>query len=339
MKLRIILILTVFLAVGCQAMSSSSEQPPRIAFVSDRDGKSEIYIMDRDGSNVTNLTGNEGDNDMMPTWSSEAHAFAFVSKEDKGGFSIRRMNIDGSESTVLSEKPPLVPIPLVWDPTGEWLAFGSQAAADVYVISANGETVRNLSDLKGRDDFQTWSPDGKSLLFTSSREGNLAIYRVDIDGGEPVRLTALGGNSSRPDWSPDGSKIAFMADHDGGDVEIYVIGVEGGNVVRLTNSKGFDGYPAWSPDGSKIAFSSLRDGDNEIYAMNADGSEQVNLTNSPDSQEAIRGDFAWSPDGRQILYHSDKTGNADIYVMDADGQNQTNLTNNPAMDFSSIWVQ
>ena len=170
MKSRIMLTLIVTsLMMGCQATSSPSELPPRIAFVSDRDGNAEIYIMDRDGSNLTNLTHNEGGNDAMPTWSPQANAFAYVTKKDKGGFTIRRMNIDGSEQTVLSEKPPLIPIPLVWNPTGEWLAFGSEAAADVYVISATGETLRNLSDFKGRDDFQTWSPDGESLLFTSSR--------------------------------------------------------------------------------------------------------------------------------------------------------------------------
>jgi Tol biopolymer transport system component len=333
-----ILIVTGLL-MGCQAATSPVEPPLRITFVSNRDGNAEIYIMDHDGSHLTNLTHNDSGNDALPTWSHAANAFAFVTKADKGGFTIRRMNIDGSDQVILSQKPPLIPIPLVWNSTGEWLAFGSEAAADVYVISATGDTVRNLSNFAGRDDFQSWSPDGQSLLFTSSREGNLAIYRVGVEGGEPTRLTELGGNSSRPAWSPDGRKIAFMADYDGGDVEIYVMGADGGNVVQLTDSRGFDGYPAWSPDGVKIAFSSLRDGDNEIYVMNVDGSEQSNLTRNPDSQEAIRGDFAWSPDGRKILYHSDKTGNADVYVMDAAGGNQTNLTRNPAMDFSAIWVQ
>jgi TolB protein len=114
---------------------------------------------------------------------------------------------------------------------------------------------------------------------------------------------------------------------------------DGGNVTRLTESEAFDGYPNWSPDGKKIAFLSGRDGDAEIYVMNPDGSDQTNLTNSPDSQESLQGDFSWSPDSKQILFHSNQSGDVEVYVMDADGSNPTNLTNNPATDFSSIWVR
>jgi TolB protein len=73
--------------------------------------------------------------------------------------------------------------------------------------------------------------------------------------------------------------------------------------------------------------------------MNADGSEQINLTRSPASEESVQGDFAWSPDGTQIMFHSDRNGDVDIYVMDADGNNSMNLSNSPGTDFGSIWVR
>jgi len=316
MKSRIILILMlVGLTVGCQ-VASPPEQPPRIAFVSDRDGNSEIYMMDRDGSNLTNLTRNENNNDMMPTWSPQANAFAFVSKKDKGGFTIRRMNIDGSELTVLSEKPPLVPIPLVWDPTGEWLAFGSQAAADVYVISATGETVRNLSDLKGRDDFQTWSLDGQSLFFTSSREGNLAIYRVDVDGGEPVRLTELGGNSTQPDWSPDGLEIVFAF------VDQLAIKVLDSHwvLIQARECGGvdcIDDLPRWTPTGDQVLFRRTSAGAlylNGLWVM-------IPHTGRPNEVKLVDNAlwFDWSPDGHKIVY----TDSEKIFVMNADGSGKT----------------
>ncbi len=109
-------------------------------------------------------------------------------------------------------------------------------------------------------------------------------------------------------------------------------------MTRLTESQGFDGFPAWSPSGGQIALLSARDGNPEIYIMNADGSSQLNLTNTPVFQESVQGDFAWSPDGTQILYHSDQSGNIDVYVMNADGSNKVNLTNDPGTDFGSIWV-
>ncbi len=88
-----------------------------------------------------------------------------------------------------------------------------------------------------------------------------------------------------------------------------------------------------------MAVTSHRDGDSEIYVVNADGSEPRNLTNNPNSKDAVRGDFVWPPDGSQILFHTNRDGNVEVYVMVADGSNQTNLTRNPATDFSAIWVQ
>jgi dipeptidyl aminopeptidase/acylaminoacyl peptidase len=83
----------------------------------------------------------------------------------------------------------------------------------------------------------------------------------------------------------------------------------------------------------RIAFVSRRDGNSEIYVMNADGSNQTNLTNNP----ADDYDLAWSPDGRQIAFSSWRNGNRDIYVMNADGSNQTRLTTNPADDNRPVW--
>ena len=94
----------------------------------------------------------------------------------------------------------------------------------------------------------------------------------------------------------------------------------GDEPVGLTDL-GSDQNPAWSPDGSQIAFDSGRDGDRDIYVMNADGSDVRNLTD-----ESSRNDWrpAWSPDGKRIAFVSDS--DHDIYVMNADGSNITQLT-------------
>lgn len=83
----------------------------------------------------------------------------------------------------------------------------------------------------------------------------------------------------------------------------------------------------------KIAFYSNRDGNYEIYAMSADGSSQVRLTNNA----ATDSDPVWSPDGTKISFYSDRAANYEIYVMDADGTSQTRLTNNAASDFTPSW--
>ena len=83
----------------------------------------------------------------------------------------------------------------------------------------------------------------------------------------------------------------------------------------------------------KIAFTSIRDGNGEIYVMDADGSNQINLTGNP----AQDFDPSWSHDGSKIAFMSNRDGNWEIYEMDADGSNQTNLTSNSADDRVPSW--
>ena len=94
-----------------------------------------------------------------------------------------------------------------------------------------------------------------------------------------------------------------------------------------------DGSPAWSPDGSRLAFYSERDGNAEIYVMNADGSGVTRLTGT----SADEGYPAWSPDGRTISFDSDRDGNFDVFAMNADGSNVRPLTRDKARDVSATW--
>ena len=94
-----------------------------------------------------------------------------------------------------------------------------------------------------------------------------------------------------------------------------------------------DGSPSWSPDASRIIFYSERDGNAEIYVMDADGGNQKRLTDTPSDE----GYPMWSPDGSRITFDSDRDGNFEIYAMDADGSGVRRLTNHPARDVSASW--
>lgn len=94
-----------------------------------------------------------------------------------------------------------------------------------------------------------------------------------------------------------------------------------------------DGSPSWSPDGSRIVFYSEREGNAEIYVMDADGGNQKRLTSTPSDE----GYPMWSPDGGTITFDSDRDGNFEIYAMNTDGSGVRRLTNHPARDVSASW--
>ena len=137
------------------------------------------------------------------------------------------------------------------------------------------------------------------------------------------------------------AQIAFSSNRDG-NFEIYVMDADGGNLRRLTNNPAGDHSPSWSPDGKRIVFLSDRDGHvdlqhgaphPDIYVMDADGSNQRNLTNNPHDDRSP----SWSPDGNRIAFMSERDGDYDIYVMGADGTNQQNLSNHPLGDRDPSW--
>jgi len=190
------------------------------------------------------------------------------------------------------------------------------------------------------------------IAFYSERDGNAEIYLMNADGSTQVRLTDNAADDMTPDWSPDGKRLVFASDRDDPNpvkcfpqcsYEIYTMDVDSagrgsGDQRRLTDPPASDYHPTWSPDGAdeyirQIAFTSERDGNQEIYVMEADGSHPRRLTNDP------AGDMrpSWSPDGTQIAFNSMRDGNWDIYVMNSDGSNQRPLTTSAAWEFFPTW--
>lgn len=171
-------------------------------------------------------------------------------------------------------------------------------------------------------------------FFYAKRSSTVAATNASAD---PLRLTSAIANDWHPDYAPDGSRIAFASNRDGA-TEIYTMrAADGSDVRRLTFNTTEDDCPQWSPDGTRIAFQSRRDGQMEIYLMNADGSNQINLSNQPGEDTRP----AWSPDSTRLVYGSntiDKPENFEIYTMRAaDGSDKTRLTDHPNFDNDAVW--
>jgi Tol biopolymer transport system component len=190
---------------------------------------------------------------------------------------------------------------------------------DLFTVKADGSDLTQLTTGREFEQHPTWSPDGKSILFTRGEVmTNIDIYVMGEDGSDPRRLTEHPERDNLPAWSPDGSQIAFVSQRDG-DVAVWVMDADGQNKRKLV--KGRD--PAWSPDGSQIAFVSGQfDDSDEIYLIRADGTDRRQLT------ENKKFDWfpAWSPSGDRLVFCSERSGGQELILATAEGAGQTRVT-------------
>lgn len=234
--------------------------------------------------------------DGAPSWSPDGTEIAYFSEQPDGNADLFVMNADGTRVRRLTETADDEGGP-AFSPDGSSVAFDTDRDGnfEIYVVGADGTGLRRVTDHPGRDVAPAWSPDGRSLVFMSDRERpEFDVFRVDVDGTGLVRLTRDGSN-----WFPQFAPVApeRIAMHVWRDV--HVLDLATSELTRLTTAPGDGMYPTWSPDGSQIAFMSARNGRTEIFAMNADGSDQRRLV-SMATGSAI--DPRWSPAGTHIVF-------------------------------------
>ena len=231
---------------------------PKILFVSDRGNSKDIWIMKSNGQEPKNLTKSRKTNEETPTASPKGIHMTF--------------SADGGENKA------------------RW----------TYIMSLDGKgKPRNITKGEGESN-PVWSPTGTEIAYTALAGKSLSIYILSlwnwapqisvkaIETAEPFNVTDAPSTDTHPAWSPDSGKIAFSSNIDG-DLEIHTMDVvldkpdpeNPPGLLQLTKNEVVDWQPSWSPDGTKIAFSSKRDGNWEIYIMDTNGQNQVNLTNNP----------------------------------------------------------
>ena len=259
----------------------------RIAFTSQRDGDEEwaIYIMDADGGNPSKLT--EG---RTPAWL----------------------------------------------PDGERIGFALHG--DIWIIDSDGTNRQNLT--RGRIKFlggsPAWSPTGTKIAYSALGAVSYDIFVMDADGRNSENLTQDQHYSLEPSWSPYGNRVIFgtwkgLNPPFGDETNLFVIDANGGNRRNLTmNPRGKNASPSWSPDGKKIAYkASPKPGlwfpPHNIYVMNADGTNQVMLTE--EGRWVYEWHPTWSPDSKKIAFAKQTPdGFRDIFTINTDGSDLRNIT-------------
>lgn len=255
----------------------------KIAFASDRDGDFEIYAVNADGTGLAKLTDNAS-NEFAPAWSPDGRSLAFGSDRD-GNAEIYVMNANGSGITRLTNDPTDDGDP-AWSPDGTKIAFdklhgpnlGLNANREIYIVNVDGTGLTRLTDNLANDGAPAWSPGGTKLAFHSNRSGNFEIYTMTVSGA--AEITNVSNNAAPDydaDWSPDETQLAFVSERAGGVPTIFVMNFDGSGQRDLTGRREYELHPVWSPDGTRVAFAA----GGELYIINADGTGQTNITNTP----------------------------------------------------------
>ena len=273
---------TVFLMfVATGAFAVTGPFTTRVAFTTDRDGNSEIYTVNANGSVAIRLTNNTS-TDTHATYSRDGRKIAFMSNRD-GNNEIYVMNADGSGQTRLTNNPASDSQP-AFSPDGAQLVFVSNRGGnfDLFSLFVDGTgPVNQLTNHPASDTDPSFSPAGNKIVFTSNRDGvNAQIYTMFSNGASQTRLTNTGLLEVHPRFSRDGEKITFarhVLDVTGFKLQIEAMNADGTNESVLTSS-GANSNPEFAADDKRIFFNSNRDGNNELYSMAVDGSNEVRLT-------------------------------------------------------------
>jgi TolB protein len=290
-----------------------------------RPGPWEVFIMDVGRQIAHRVADNRtaGNPGLPVEWSPDGLRIAYTSYPRRREAYLFDL-VNGQRYHLNSPEMPNVYNP-VWSPDSQRVAFvGGDLRMDIYVVDANGENMRNLTQSGEGYNNLAWSPDSRQIAFNTLGAGS-GIYVVDLDSGDIYNLTDNPSRNVTPTWSPDGQQIAFISDMGGDGYHLYVMNSDGSSARPLTRVRPVDtGWEiGWSPDSQRIVFGSNNwGGGSDVYLIDLENNQVRNITHD-DTRDA---NPVWSPDGDHIAFESHQDGRWNIFLVDSDGGNRRRLT-------------
>jgi TolB protein len=209
---------------------------------------------------------------------------------------------------------------------------GPRGAKEIVIADYDGASPTPLTRNGSINLTPVWSPDARSLAYTSYKQGYPDLYRAFPFERRPEQtLAAFVGINTAPAFSPDGKSLAMTLSKDG-NPEIYVLTLATGTMRRLTRHAGIDTEPTWAPTGRQVAFISDRTGSPNLYVMDAEGTSVRQLTSG-----GFHTQPRWSPKGDAIAYTARQAVH-DIWLINVDGSNPRRLTGGGGDNQGGTWA-
>lgn len=314
----------------------------KIAFIRKDDSHSSVMVVSSSGGPahmVYTLPVNSAREYGGLTWAADGKSLIFPQQNTLDGPSyLVQLSLQNGAIRSITAPPPL------WDgdffpvvsPNGRELAFirGPELLMkDIYVMQLPDGPVRRITRGYSVSSL-TWTADGSEIVFASSRNGTLSLWRVNAAGGKPRPLRAVGVDSFAPTIARRGHRLIYS--HGSALWGIFAVSLNDkrtASTTILTSSEEV-AAPRISPSGKRITFQSWRSGSREIWMEKVDGSDPVQITNNPGQ---FAGDPRWSPNGEFIAFDARVNSFAHIYVIGTHGGKPRAITHGSFNDVAPSW--